>query len=256
MDEIVVPTERTPAIEAWGITDPGLVRRNNEDSWFLDTALDVAVVADGMGGANCGEIASAMTVETLAEFFAAGHATVPPAQLIHDAILEANRRVFDRAQREDGCHGMGSTVVVACWQLPHILIANVGDSRAYLWRNGALHQLSYDQTLVNDLRVRFGLSEEEVSNFPHKNVLTMAVGTSAEVTIRAVEEILQPGDQVLLCSDGLSGPVSDRTIGGVLSCRCSVRERVERLITEAKAAGAPDNVTVVLLEYEGSIGRE
>ncbi len=145
---------------------------------------------------------------------------------------------------------MGSTVVVASWNLPRIRIANVGDSRAYLWRNGELTQLSFDQTLVNELRLRFGLSEHEVSKFPHKNILTMAVGTTPDLDIRTHEQDLEPGDIVLLCSDGLSGPVSESTIAATLSREAPLADQVNELIAHAKAAGAPDNVTVVLLRYE------
>ncbi len=144
---------------------------------------------------------------------------------------------------------MGSTIVVAMWQLPWLLIANVGDSRAYLWRDGSLTQLSYDQTLVNELRLRFGLSEEEVRNFPHKNVLTMAVGTSAELNIRVREENMVPGDMVLLCSDGLTGPVTEEAIAATLSREAPLQYQAEQLITQAKAGGGPDNVTAVLLRY-------
>jgi protein phosphatase len=145
---------------------------------------------------------------------------------------------------------MGSTIVLAFWDLPRLLIANVGDSRAYLWRDGTLTQLSYDQTLVNELRLRFGLSEEEVRNFPHKNVLTMAVGTTPEVTIRIHEEELAPGDVILLCSDGLSGPVAEEAMAATLSRDAPLQYQVEQLITQAKAGGGPDNVTVVLLRYD------
>ncbi len=239
-----------PTLDAWGATDPGLVRQNNEDSWSLLPDLRVAIVADGMGGASCGEIASSMTVEIVGERLRNNLLlTAAPEQAIEDAIREANRCVLERARREEGCSGMGSTVVVAFWDVPKLLISNVGDSRAYLWRDGKLEQLSYDQTLVNELRVRFGLSEQEVSNFPHKNVLTMAVGTTPELSIRTRELTLDPGDVVLLCSDGLSGPVSEPAIAATLSRDTPLPELVQQLINRAKAAGAPDNVTAVLLRY-------
>jgi serine/threonine protein phosphatase PrpC len=238
-----------PTLDAWGATDPGLVRQNNEDSWTIDPQLRVAIVADGMGGASCGEIASSMTVQIVVERLRNSLLDVLEDQAIEDAIREANRCVLDRAHREEACAGMGSTVVVAFWDLPRLLIANVGDSRAYLWRDGALRQLSYDQTLVNELRVRFGLSEQEVSNFPHKNVLTMAVGTTPDLTVRRHAEMLEPGDVVLLCSDGLSGPVSEAAIAATLSRDSALQAQVQQLINQAKAAGGPDNVTAVLLRY-------
>ncbi len=238
-----------PTLEAWGASDPGLVRQNNEDSWSIAQDLRVAVLADGMGGASCGEVASSMTVETVLARLRNSLLSVMPEQAIEDAIREANRAVLERARHEESCAGMGSTVVVAFWELPRLVIANVGDSRAYLWRDGSVRQLSYDQTLVNELRMRFGLSEQEVSNFPHKNVLTMAVGTASELTIRTHEEQLAPGDIVLLCSDGLSGPVPESAIAGTLSRDTPLAELGSRLINRAKAAGGPDNVTVVLLRY-------
>lgn len=245
----VIGSERKPTLEAWGTSDPGLVRQNNEDSWALDPELHVAIVADGMGGALCGEVASAMAVETIMEQPRATLPTTTPEQAIDAAIQEANRRVFTKSRAEEGCAGMGSTVVLVWWDLPRLIIANVGDSRAYLWRDGAITQLSYDQTLVNELRVRFGLSEEEVSNFPHKNVLTQAVGTSEEMLIRRCEETIAPGDVVLLCSDGLSGPVPEQAIAQTLSRDNSLQSQASQLINLAKVGGAPDNVTCVLLRY-------
>ncbi len=238
-----------PTLDAWGASDPGLVRNNNEDNWCIDPALKIAMVADGMGGASCGEVASALTVEVVLAYLRQGQLQVTPQEAIETAIQEANRRVLEKAHSDEACNGMGSTVVVAFWDLPKLLIANVGDSRAYLWRNGKLSQLSYDQTLVNELKMRFGLSEQEVSNFPHKNVLTMAVGTNPELVIRTREEKLEPGDVVLLCSDGLSGPVAEHAIAATLSRDTPLNGQVEQLINQAKAAGGPDNVTVVLLRY-------
>jgi PPM family protein phosphatase len=239
-----------PTLDAWGATDPGLVRQNNEDSWCIEPDLRLAIVADGMGGALCGEVASAMTVQVIRERLRGTTAGGIPDQAIQEAIREANRCVLAKARTDEACAGMGSTVVVAVWELPRLIIANVGDSRAYLWRNGALSQLSYDQTLVNELRIRFGLSEQEVSNFPHKNVLTMAVGTTPDLTIRTHDQALEPGDVVLLCSDGLSGPVSEPAIAATLSRDTPLPEQVRQLINQAKAAGGPDNVTVVLLRYD------
>ena len=238
----------TPTLEALGISDPGLVRQNNEDNWLIDPDLRVAMVADGMGGASSGEVAAAMAVETALECLRATPME-EPGPAIEAAIREANRRVLERSRSDADCSGMGSTLVLAFWDLPRLIVANVGDSRAYLWRDGSLTQLSYDQTLVNELKMRFGLSEDEVRNFPHKNVLTMAVGTTPELVVRTHEEQLQPGDLVLLCSDGLTGPVAEEAIAATLSRDAPLQYQVEQLVTQAKAAGAPDNVTVVLLRY-------
>lgn len=236
-------------LDTWGISDCGLVRQNNEDAWLIDASLGLAVVADGMGGASCGEVAAALAVETLVEYLRHPSSAGPPEEVLEQAVRLANRRVFQHAQTHQGCHGMGTTIVAALWRLPSVYIANVGDSRAYLCRGRQLVQLSYDQTLVNELRVKFGLSAEEVSNFPHKNVLTMAVGTGPEVTVRTHVESLIPGDQILLCSDGLSGPVPEEEIAAVMASPDPLPVKAERLVDAAKAHGAPDNVTAVLLRY-------
>jgi serine/threonine protein phosphatase PrpC len=238
-----------PTLDACGTSDPGLVRQNNEDSWALDPSLQIAIVADGMGGASCGEVASALTVEGVLEYLRQAPFSAMPQKAIEEAILSANARVLEKAHADGACAGMGSTVVVAFWDLPRLVIANVGDSRAYLWRDGAMTQLSYDQTLVNELRVRFGLSEQEVANFPHKNVLTMAVGSTADLKVRMSEHTLEPGDVVLLCSDGLSGFVPEPAIAATISRDTGLQFQIDQLINQAKAAGAPDNVTVVLLRY-------
>lgn len=238
-----------PKLDAWGITDTGLVRQNNEDNWLVDTALSAAIVADGMGGAACGEIASAMTIEAVTAYLRSPAEVLPPEQLIKEAVREANRRVLDRARSDASCDGMGSTVVAALWSLPRVVIANVGDSRAYLWHDGNLLQLSYDQTLANELRRTLRLSEQEISNYTHKNVLTMAIGAMDDVLIHTTEETLVPGDQILLCSDGLCGPVSDEEIAGILSQAGPLRETVEQLVERAKTAGGEDNITAVLLRY-------
>jgi protein phosphatase len=238
-----------PTLEGWGASDRGLVRQNNEDSLFLDHDLCLALVADGMGGASSGEVASALAIETVAAYVRQPPLEWPPAQLLEEAIQEANRRVLERASSDLHCAGMGSTIVAALWRLPEMFIANVGDSRAYLWRAGVLTQLSYDQTLVNELRQRFGLTDEEVSNFPHRNVLTMAVGASGDMTVCMHELRLEPGDRILLCSDGLSGPVSPAGLSETLAAEAPLEELVGRLIAAAKEKGAPDNVTAVLLRY-------
>lgn len=237
-------------METWGISDCGLVRENNEDRWLVDASLGVAIVADGMGGASCGEVAAALAVETVAEYLRRSTVADSPEQMLEEAVREANRRVLQQAQTNQNCRGMGSTIVAALWRLPRVVIANVGDSRAYLCREGRLTQLSYDQTLVNELRLKFGLTDEEVRNFPHKNVLTMAVGATPDIAIQTRVESLLPGDQILLCSDGLSGPVPEAEIAAILAQPDPLPIKAERLVAAAKAQGAPDNVTAVLLRYE------
>jgi protein phosphatase len=234
----------------WGATDPGRSRENNEDAWRVEDALHAAILADGMGGANCGEVGSALTVEGVVEYLENPEPGLSGEDLAKEAIRAANRKVQAAARVRSECHGMGSTVVLALWQLPEIVIANVGDSRAYLYRNAELRQLSYDQNFANELRNSLGFSEERVRAMPNRHVLTMAIGTFEHVLVRTHIMRLEPGDQILLCSDGLHGPVDDRTIAGILGDSATPREKVERLIDCANRNGGPDNVTAVVLEYK------
>ncbi len=239
-----------PQVETYGLSDTGTVRQNNEDAWLVDPGLSVAIVADGMGGAASGEIASAMTIEAVSGYLRNPGEELPPEQRLKEAIREANRRVLDRARSEESCIGMGSTIVAVHWNLPHAVIGNVGDSRAYLLRNGELSQLSYDQTLANELRRSLGMTDQEVRNYPHRNVLTMAIGSSDNVLVQTREETLAAGDRILLCSDGLSGVVIDETIAEILSAGRPLRETAEQLVELAKDSGSEDNITVVLLHYK------
>jgi protein phosphatase len=238
------------AIRWFGATDVGRSRPNNEDCFHVDDGLQTAILADGMGGANCGEVGSAETVEGVLRYLRDPEDGLQPEELVKEAIRAANRRVLDAARARQECDGMGSTVVVALWRPPEILLANVGDSRAYIYRGGVLRQVSYDQNFANDLRVSLGFSEERARAIPNGNVLTMAIGAFEHVLIRTHAERLQSGDLVLLCSDGLHGPVGHDAICRILGEPTSLRERVEKLIACANQSGGPDNVTAVLLEYK------
>lgn len=238
----------TGQIAWWGATDPGRSRENNEDSWRVEDSLCAAILADGMGGANCGEVGSALTVEGVVDYLRRPEEGLSLEETAKEAIRAANKKVLDAAHERTECHGMGSTVVLALWRDDDLVIANVGDSRAYLWRAGALRQLSYDQNFANEMRVGLGFSEERVRKMPNRNVLTMAIGTFDHVLIRTHVTRFEPGDRILLCSDGLHGPVEDATIAEIVGGGASVREKVEQLIECANARGGPDNVTAVLLE--------
>jgi PPM family protein phosphatase len=238
----------------WGATHPGRSRENNEDCWRVEDSLNAAILADGMGGANCGEAASALTVEGVVEYLQNPEDGLSLEELAKEAIRAANRKVVDAARTRTECQGMGSTVVLALWRESEVVIANVGDSRAYLWRGGELRQLSYDQNFANEMRVGLGFSEDRVRKMPNRHVLTMAIGTFDHVLIRTHVERYQPGDRILLCSDGLHGPVDDATIGGIVGGAATVREKVETLIDSANANGGPDNVTAVLVEHKEANG--
>jgi protein phosphatase len=234
----------------FGASDTGRKRTNNEDAWLVAPELGVAILADGMGGENCGEVGSAVTVQGVVEYLRAPEEGLTAEELVKEAIRAANRRVMETARERTECEGMGSTVVLVLWRERRAVIANVGDSRAYLQRAGGLQQLSYDQNFANELRTKLGFSEERVRSMPNRNVLTMAVGTFEHILIRTCVQELEPGDRILLCSDGLHGPVNNEAIAICLAGPESLQEKVERLIAAANQAGGPDNVTAVLLEFE------
>ena len=239
----------------FGATDVGRLRPNNEDAFALLPELGAAILADGMGGEKCGEVGSSLTVETVSAYLRAPENGLGLEEIAKEAIRAANAKVIETARHRRECDGMGSTVVLTMWRGPELLVANVGDSRAYLLRHGKLRQLTYDQNFANELRVRLGFSEDRLRTMPNRNVLTMAVGIFEEVLVRSHAEQLQPGDRLLLCSDGLYVPVPDEEIAPVLSGPENIEEKVKKLIAMANQAGGPDNITAVILEYgEGNDG--
>jgi protein phosphatase len=240
-------------IRVVGATHPGRRRENNEDTFHIDESLCTAILADGMGGQNCGEVGSEITVRASLAYLKEPEDDLSLEETAMEAIRAANREVIEEAQRRPECDGMGSTIVMALWRLPHLVIANVGDSRAYLFRDGELRQLSYDQNFANELRTKLGLSEDRVRTMPNRNVLTMAVGTFEHVLVRTHMEQVRPGDRILLCSDGLHGPVSDDAIIAIIGDSTALEDKVNKLILTANANGGPDNVTAVLLEFGDAV---
>lgn len=237
-----------------GRTDVGLVRTNNEDRFLIADDLGLALVADGMGGAACGEVAAQMTADCVVEMLRVSNGKGPDGQgmiaAMEAAITEANRRVWLHARNTHECNGMGTTIVAACWRGSRLAIANVGDSRAYLLRHGELTQLSYDQSLVNELRHNLGLTDEQIKRYANRNVLTQAIGTSETVAIRSNEIDFVPLDVVLLCSDGLHGIVDDAAILEILMQPEVMDLQITRLIDAAKRAGANDNVTITIIRHD------
>jgi PPM family protein phosphatase len=238
-------------IRAFGATHTGRRRPNNEDAFHIGEALSAAILADGMGGQNCGEVGSEITIRASAEYLGHPEDGLTLEETAMEAIRTANREVLEAARTRAGCDGMGSTIVLALWRFPDLVIANVGDSRAYLYRAGELRQLSYDQNFANELRTKLGLSEERLRAVRNRNILTMAVGTFEHVLIRTHSERLEAGDRILLCSDGLHGPVRDADIAAILAGNSSLQGKVEKLIETANRNGGPDNVTAVLVEFAG-----
>ena len=228
-------------------TDTGRRRRRNEDAFVCEPPL--FAVADGMGGAQAGEVASRLAAESLREQELGGLSS--PEQTV-ELIREANRRVYAYSSENASARGMGTTMTVALVEGSVVTIGHVGDSRAYLLRDDQLTQLTQDHSLVAEL-VRSGrLSAKEAESHPRRSVITRALGTDSDVEVDVLSLRVQERDVFLLCSDGLTSMVSDEEIARLLlSARDDLDDAGKKLIAAANQAGGEDNITVVLFEPEG-----
>ncbi len=229
------------------LSHPGRRRRHNEDSYVLEPPL--FAVADGMGGAKAGEIASSLAAAAVQE--SAGDGATGEAR-VAALIEEANRRVFRRANEDRAVSGMGTTMTVALVEEERVAIGHVGDSRAYLIREGRLEQLTDDHSLVAEL-VRSGkLTPEEAEAHPQRSVITRALGTESEVDVDTFSVHATPGDLFLLCSDGLTVMVDDESIlEAVEQHRSNLDEAAKALVNAANWGGGEDNIPVVFFELDG-----
>ena len=235
-------------IRCFGLTDVGCSRLSNEDAFAVEPELGLFVVADGMGGAQAGELASAIAIETIVNGVRCSAPTRTVEGLVA-AIREANRSILARAAENPDYQGMGTTVVAALIDPPAAHIASVGDSRLYLFRQGALERVTSDQTLVNEVGRSLGLTEEQIHTHPFRNVLTMAVGARERIEVHSHELTLDAGDILLLCSDGLHGVVDDQELAQVLAAADrGLAETTADLIGRARENGGPDNITAVLVQ--------
>jgi protein phosphatase len=242
-------------------TDPGLKRKHNEDYFFLIEKEQLFLVADGMGGHACGEVASKMAADVIRDFFertSDEDATWPYKMDRQLSYLEnrlvvgikfANQRIFKAAQRDSGLKGMGTTVVIGQIAADRFHIAHVGDSRAYRIRGQGIQQITRDHSLLEDYKeARPAMSSEEEQNFPHKNVITRALGMRESVQVDVGTQELEDGDIFLLCSDGLSGLIKDQLMHETMRRTDDLQQGVNDLIAAANAAGGHDNITVMALE--------
>lgn len=242
-------------MNVYGQTHIGLVRENNQDALEYGTLNDVtqyAVVCDGMGGANGGNIASKIAVEVIGSRIRDGYRDNPnpgsPEHLLTSAMATANIGVFDRAQKEPELNGMGTTVVavITCGHTAHI--SHVGDSRLYLYREGNLSQVTRDHSVVQELIESGQITEEEARSHPRKNYITRAIGVVSEEYGEYDELELTAGDRLLLCTDGLTNEVSPADLCRLLAL--PAEEAAQALIRAALDGGGKDNITVALMDID------
>jgi PPM family protein phosphatase len=227
-------------------TDTGRQRNANEDSLF--TAAPLFVVADGMGGAQAGEVAS----KAAAESFAQGLPEAPPERVLEETIEGANRTIYELARKDPSLAGMGTTITAAIADLEaeEVAIGHVGDSRAYRLRGGRFEQLTRDHSLVEEMRRKGQLTDAQAEDHPQRSIITRALGPEPEVHVDLQTVPAQPGDVFLICSDGLTTMLDDERIARVLSRATSLQSGVRALVDEANRAGGRDNITVVAFRLE------
>ena len=248
-------------------TDVGMKRTHNEDYFSIIEEEQLFVVADGMGGHACGEVASKMAADTLAEFYQRTkdeEATWPyklypkltyaENRLICGLRL-ANLRIFEEASCNLARKGMGTTIVTILIAQERLYIAHVGDSRAYRLRNGSIQALTRDHSLLEEYKLaKPDMTAEEEHNFPHKNVITRALGMRDDVQVESKQDSIQEGDVFLLCCDGLSGMVPDPQMLDIVERAPDLERAVTALVDQANRAGGVDNITVILIRCEGVRG--
>lgn len=238
-------------IEAFGASNVGCVRTNNEDYFLVAPRNGLNLVADGMGGAQAGEHASKLAVETVYDLLEKLEPGNRDPQTVADALVEAfeeaNRRVMDAAASDPNLEGMGTTLIAVMENGDGLTVASVGDSRVYVFENGALKLITEDQTWVNEVGRRLGIEEENLKVHPMRHVLTMAIGVSEQLRVHIYELNPAQGTQILLCSDGLHGVAPEQDIADILSSADSLESKCNQLIESAREHGGPDNITAVIL---------
>ncbi len=255
----MAPKSMKTQVTAWAVSDPGS-RSHNEDAFLIlkSSRQHVVVVCDGMGGHAAGEVASGLAVETIKEFFTeqekgSGGMTTP--QAVYAAVENANLGIYNDAQANPARDGMGSTCVLALLRGRELYLGHVGDSRAYLVRGGGIKQLTKDHSFVEEMVKAGMITPHETHSNPQRNVILQSLGRSESVNIEVSTEgvIVQPRDYLLLCSDGLTTVVADQEIAEHVEQYDDPRAICEELVRLTNRRGAPDNVTVAVLRYEGEV---
>ena len=232
-------------IEVGAATDIGRVREVNEDSYLVEAPL--YAVADGMGGHKGGDVASSLALETVEVMFRDGDGTLA------DQVREANRAVHERSVADQKVRGMGTTLTAVTIEGTDARFVHVGDSRAYLLRAGDLRQVTSDHTLVARMVKAGEISREEAAVHPHRNVVTKVIGTEATVAVDEHTVPLLDGDRMLLCSDGLTGMVSEDQVQAILEAEPDPQRAADRLVKAANRAGGIDNITVLVLDAHAEL---
>lgn len=253
--------EEKTIIRAFGVTDIGQVRSHNEDAIHLASEQGYVLVADGMGGHNAGEVASALAIEGFTQFLeedSESDETVaelsefsPQTLALRNAVYAANTVIYENAQQNSARKGMGTTLVSASFVGARLAVAHVGDSRLYRFREGFLDQLTTDHTLVQEMVDRKVYSEDEARNSRNKNVITRALGLADIVEVDLMEALLREGDLYVLCSDGLTGMVEDSDIADVLAANDMAPERAAtQLLKMANNSGGNDNISIIVVRVD------
>lgn len=237
---------------SWGTaSDVGKVRKSNQDQCFADGT--VFAVADGMGGANGGEVASQVAMETFVSALSRDDAST---KMVSDAVLLANSAVFNQGSADPSLYGMGTTLVSLIYfgseAQSQAFLLNVGDSRAYVYRNGDLVQLTQDHSWVGEMFRAGMMSADEIATSKGRHVLTRVLGVEKVVDVDMWNFEVLPGDRVLLCSDGLTNELSDDEIGSILGTEDSAQQAADKLVVLAGDAGGYDNITVVVVDFHQS----
>lgn len=248
-----------------GMTDVGTTREHNEDDFYLAEGEEaLCVVADGMGGHRSGEVASAMAIKAIVEFYrettvdGKGDARLNDGEQersldeyrLVKAIRQANKAVFQAASESELYRGMGTTIVCGYFIEDGVYFAHIGDSRGYRFRNGKLEQQTEDHSLANEY-VRMGiLKSEDVEHFPYKNVITRACGLTDDVEVDVVYSPVEPGDLFLLCTDGLTDMINDAGIQEMLQDHKDLEKLAKALVDRANDNGGADNITLILAKVE------
>ena len=258
-------------VEMVGVTDPGCVRKSNEDNFAVEPDLGLLVVADGMGGHNSGEVASDISCKTIVEYarqMLGGDKSIVPeggsagltarGRQLEFFVKSANAVIYEKGRAFPKDAGMGTTVVAALVDSKSMTVAHVGDSRLYLWRRGELTQLTEDHSLVGEQVKRGQITPDQASRSNLQNILTRALGAERDVQVDVAEHPLLPGDLVLLATDGLSKMVVDAEVASVIAEEKDPQKIVDVLIAKSLAAGGVDNISIVAakipaLDHSGGV---